>query len=116
MKKIFELKYSLYCIDKQINKQTIKYNNWQENADWVTGAIEINPNIIGLEISKTNKTIILNKYKILRKKYPELPPILQPESRLSIMISKIKLKPTKQIKQMKKPNLSNQIRNIIQTV
>ena len=41
-----KIKYSLYCIDKQINKQTIKYNNWQENADWVTGAIEINPNII----------------------------------------------------------------------
>ena len=110
MENIFELKYSLYCINKQINKQTIKYNKWQDNVDWVTGAIEINPNIIGLEISKKNKTIIMNKYKILREKHPELPRILQPESRLSIMISKIKKK------RIKQPVLSNPIKNIIQTV
>ena len=106
MKILFKLKYTLYDINKRIDKLTIKYNNWQDNVDWITGAIEINPNIEGLEILKEKKKLILNKYNILRETYPELPLILQPESKLSIILFKIKI--------LKQKNYKN--KNIIQTV
>ena len=104
------LKYNLYIINKQINKLTIQYNNWENTSAWCEKAIEVNPKHYQLESCKKYREDIFKKYKILQEKYPKLPHTLHPESKLSLAILKLF-----NFSLVTKPT-ANEKENIIQTI